>query len=243
MSKMVEKVFVKDKDIVVPGEVLAKGMDFLPGGKAFRDKEHLCSSVLGLVSIKGRVIKVIPLSGAYIPKKNDVVIGKVKDISFGGWQVDIYSPYSADLGIGEATRDYIDLRKVDLTKYLDINDYIFAKIINVSESKYVKLTIKDRPYKKLREGTIIEVAPTKIPRVIGKQGSMVTMLKEATGCEILIGQNGLIWIQGDPEKEELVVKAIKKIEDEAHKEGLTDRIKEMLDKENGKKRTTRKTNN
>lgn len=234
---MEEKLFVENKDIVVPGEVLAQGMNFLPGKKAFRDKEKIYSSILGLVNVNGRVINVIPLSGAYMPNPDDVVIGQIKDIGFSGWHVDIFCPYSADLNIGEVTRGYIDTNKVDLTKYLDIGDYIFAKVIKVSTSKYVKLTMKDRPYRKLKEGTIARVSSTKIPRLIGKKGSMVSILKNASGCEILIGQNGLIWIGGEPEKEEMIVRAISKIEEEAHKEGLTDRIKEMLGDKNGEKGT------
>lgn len=233
---MVEKILVKNKSVVVPGEVLTEGMDFLPGKNAFRDGENICSSVLGLSNTSGRVISIIPLSGAYTPKKNDVVIGKITDVSHVGWHVDIDCAYLADLNVREASRRYID---PPLTKFLGIGEYIFAKIIDISETNYVKLTLKDRQYKRLKEGTILKIASTKIPRVIGKKGSMVNMLKDATNCEILIGQNGLIWIQGDPKKERIVVKAIKKIEEEAHKEGLTDRIKEMLEKENGKERKTK----
>lgn len=233
-KKMVEKLYVNNKDVVVPGEVLAKGMNFLPGKRAFRENDEICSSMLGLARIDGRVIKVIPLSGAYMPSKNDAVIGEIKDISFAGWHVDISCPYSADLNVAEATRKYIDLDKTDLTKILDIGEYIFAKVIKVNRAKYVKLTTKNRPYRKLNGGTIVKVSSTKIPRLIGKKGSMVNMLKDNSGCEILIGQNGLVWIKGKPENEQLVVKAIERIEKEAHKEGLTDRIKKMLSKENGK---------
>lgn len=236
-----EKTLVENKDVVAPGEVLAKGMNYLPGKKAFREGERICSSVLGLADVRGRVIKVIPLSGAYMPKKNDVIIGKIRDLSYAGWKVNTSSPYPADLNIGEVADRYIDLDKVDLSEILDIGDYIFAKIKDISESKYIKLTIQDKPYKELKEGTIMKVSPTKVPRVIGKKGSMVKMMKRMSGCDILVGQNGLVWIHGEPEKEELVVKAIGKIEEESHKEGLTDKIKKMLKDKNGKERKTKKS--
>ncbi|UCD03545.1 MAG: KH domain-containing protein [Candidatus Woesearchaeota archaeon] len=239
---MVEKLLVENKNIVVPGEVLAEGMNFLPGKRAFREKEKICASILGLVNINGRVISVIPLSGAYMPNKDDVVIGQIEDVGFSGWHVNIFCPYPADLNVAEATRKYLDTNKTELTRFLDIGEYIFAKVIKVSSSKFVILTMKDRPYRKLKEGTIIKICSTKIPRLIGKKGSMVNMLKQSSGCEILIGQNGLVWISGDPEKEQMVVRAISKIEEEAHREGLTDRIKTMLGGENGKKRTARETN-
>jgi exosome complex component RRP4 len=65
--------------------------------------------------------------------------------------------------------------------------------------------------------------------VIGKQGSMVKMIKDASGCDVVVGQNGWIWIKGTPETEAKVEAIIKKIEREAHMKGLTDKIKAMLE--------------
>jgi len=83
----------------------------------------------------------------------------------------------------------------------------------------------------LKGGRIIEITSSKVPRVIGKQGSMITLIKEKTECKIIVGQNGRVWISGPtPEKEILAVDVINKIEHEAHLDGLTDRIKEYLEK-------------
>jgi len=65
---------------------------------------------------------------------------------------------------------------------------------------------------------------------------MISMLKQETGCQIEIGQNGRILVNGKtPEDERLGVMAIRKIEQEAHTTGLTDRVTEMLRKEKGEK--------
>ncbi|MEM2734784.1 MAG: KH domain-containing protein, partial [Candidatus Bathyarchaeia archaeon] len=75
----------------------------------------------------------------------------------------------------------------------------------------------------------------KIPRLIGRKGSMITMLKRETGCRIIVGQNGVVLISGrDDRAERAAVEAIYKIEREAHTQGLTDEIKEMLRKELGR---------
>jgi len=58
---------------------------------------------------------------------------------------------------------------------------------------------------------------------------MVSMIKQATGCRIIVGQNGLIWIDGEPDKENIAVDAIRKIESESHIPGLTDRMKNHLE--------------
>ena len=225
---MPDKIYVKEREIVVPGDLLAEGLQFLPSGKAFREGKNLYASTVGLVSIKGRVLKIIPLAGKYLPKKDDIIIGKITSINFSGWSVDIDSPYMADLNIGEATSEYIDLHKVQLSRYFDIDDYILAGVIKLTESKFVKLTTKGRPFRKLRNGNIIEVSPTKIPGIIGKQGSMIKILKETSGCDVVIGQNGLVWISGDPKKIMLVTNAIKMIEEESHLSGLTDKITKLL---------------
>ena len=89
--------------------------------------------------------------------------------------------------------------------------------------------------RKLTNGTVLKVNTNKVPRIIGKQGSMVSMIKDATGCRVTVGQNGLVYVDGEPSKEVIVIKAIKKIEAESHTSGLTDKIKVFLEKETGQK--------
>jgi exosome complex component RRP4 len=227
---MVEKLLVKDRDIVVPGDLLAEGMSYIPGGKAYREKDKIFTSTVGLVSLRGRVVKIIPLSGRYMPKKGDVVVGKVTNIGNSGWAVDIFSPYNADLNIGEATTEYIDLHKTELGSIFDIDDYILGEVVGINERKFIKLSTKHRPCRKLVGGNLISVSPSKIPRIIGKEGSMISMLKKGSNCDILVGQNGFVWIKGEPEKQALAAKVIHKIEEDSHKKGLTDVVKKMLEK-------------
>jgi len=224
-----EKLHVNDRDIVVPGEQLADGIEYLPAGKAFRDGEKIFACTIGIVSVKGRVVKVIPLAGRYMPKRGDVVIGKVTNIGHSGWTLDVNSPYAADMNIGEATTEYIDLAKTEMSRYFDIGDYVLAEVIAISEAKFIKISAKHKPYRRLKGGNIIQVSPTKIPRIIGKQGSMIRLLKDTSGCDVVVGQNGLVWIKGTADKEALVANAIKIIEKESHKKGLTDRIKQILE--------------
>jgi len=224
-----EKLLVKEKDIVAPGEVLAEGMDNLPGVGTYRDGQKILAGRLGLVYMDGRAIKLIPLSGRYAPKRDDTIICKVTDISFSGWRVDTNSAYPAMLSIKDATSDFI-AKGADLTQYYNIGDYIVVKIINVTSQKLVDVTTKGPGLQKLKGGRIIEVSPHKVPRIIGKQGSMVSMLKQATNCRIVVGQNGLIWIEGEPDKELLVERTIRKIEKESHLTGLTDSIQKFLEK-------------
>lgn len=221
-------LLVKDKEIVVPGEIISTGMDYLPATGTFRDGENIIASRLGLVSMDGRLIRLIPLSGKYMPKVRDIIVGKVIDVTFSGWRVDLNSAYTALLSVKDATSEYI-ARGADLTKYYNFGDYIVAKIINVTSQNLVDLTMKGPGLRKLPEGRIIYVAPNKVPRIIGKQGSMVSMIKDYTQCQITVGQNGVVWISGKPDAEVVAVNAIRRIEAESHLSGLTERIKNILE--------------
>lgn len=223
------ELLIEDRRIVVPGEVLAHGLDFLPGQGTYRLADKILASRLGIASVNKKVIRIIPVSGQYIPKKGDVVIGQVIDIGFNSWRLTINSPYSAMLSVMDATSRFVG-RGADMTQFFNLGDYVVAKITNVTSQKLVDLTTKGPGLRKLGIGRIVNVNTNKVPRIIGKQGSMVKMIKDATGAQIIVGQNGVIWIScPDPDKEIIAVQAIKKIEEGAHVSGLTDIIKKHLD--------------
>ncbi|MFO8015909.1 MAG: exosome complex RNA-binding protein Rrp4 [Candidatus Woesearchaeota archaeon] len=228
------EIKVNEKDIVVPGEVIATGMDYLPSQNTYRLGDDIRAAGVGIVRIEGKVMKLTPLSGRYIPKNNDVIIAQVTDVLMSGWRLDTNSAYPAVLPLKDASSKYIE-KGADLTKFFALGDYVMCKITNVTSQKLVDVTMKGPGLRKIEGGRVIEVNTNKVPRVIGKQGSMVTMIKDSTGCRIAVGQNGIIWVEGEPEKEIIAVSAIKKIEEEAHVTGLTDRIKDFLEKETGKK--------
>lgn len=230
------EIKVQDKEVVVPGELLAEGMGYLPSFGTYREGDRILASRLGLVNIEGKVIKLVPLSGKYLPKKGDTIIGMVTEILMSGWRVDTNSAYSAVLNMKDASSEFIP-KGANLTKYFDIGDYVVAKIVNVTSQKLVDISMKEAPgLRKLRGGRIMHVSAPKVPRIIGKQGSMVSTIKEYTNCKIIVGQNGVVWIQGEtPENELLAVKAIEKIEREAHLSGLTDRMKGFLESQTVKR--------
>ena len=223
------KLLIDEKSIVIPGEEIASGMDFLPSAGTFREGESIYSKNLGLLEVKKQVIKVIPLKGNYMPKSGDDVVGIVHDIGFSTWAIDVGCPYHINLTVSDAVREYVDLSRDDITKYFDIGDIVAVKVTNVTKSKMISLTMKSYGARKLEGGRIIKISYSKVPRVIGKQGSMISMIKEYTNCKIHVGQNGYIWISGPAEGQRLVEKAIDLIEQEAHTNGLTDRVKEMLE--------------
>ncbi len=223
-----EGLKVKEKEIVVPGDIIAEGMGFLPSKHVYREENKLIASRTGVIEIEGNVIKLMPLSGIYLPKFGDTIIAEVGDILMSGWRLETYSPYSAVLSLKEATSAYIP-KGADLTKYFAIGEHVSTKVVNVTSQNLVDVTMNAPGLRKLRDGRIIRVNPYKVPRIIGKNGSMISMVKDFTNCRIVVGQNGVIWIEGEPKQELVAVKAIEYIEREAHTSGLTDRVKLLLE--------------
>lgn len=216
-------LYVENKELVIPGQVLADDYYYSDRG-TFKEGEKICSSLMGLVSLRNNKIRVIPLKSKYIPKKGEVVIGKIVDIKFSMWEVNINSPYSAILPAFEVFRR----EKRELDKVFSIGDVLFLKVIDVDEVKKVKLGLKGRGMGKFKGGIIVDITPTKVPRLIGKKGSMINMIKDKTKCNIVVGQNGLVWVSGDKEMEQITKNIIHLIEAEAHTSGLTDRINKKL---------------
>lgn len=225
----------KDREIVIPGEILAEGMDFLPSHGTYRIGETIRAGRLGLVKVDGKVLKIIPVGGRYQPKSGDVIVGQVTDILMSGWRLNINCAYSAVLSMKDATSQFIE-RGADLSRFYSLGDYVVAKIVNVTSQKLVDVSMKGPGLRKIAGGRIVQVNTNKVPRIIGKQGSMVSMIKQATGCRIIVGQNGVIWLEGEHEMENIAIDAIKKIEKEGHMPGMTDKIKTYLEGLEGTKK-------
>ena len=220
-------ILKKDREVVIPGECLAEGMDYLPGDNTYREGEKIFSKVLGLVGVAGRVMKITPLSGPYLPRSGDKIIAKVFDITMSGWRFETNTAYSAMLNVKDASSRFIK-RDEDLSKILAIGDYAVVKITKVTSQNLIDLTMKEPGMHKISGGRLVKINSQKVPRIIGKQGSMISLIKDKTGCNITVGQNGIVWIKGDLEKELLAEKAVKMIEKRSHEEGLTEKMEKFL---------------
>jgi exosome complex component RRP4 len=211
------------RDLVVPGEFLGEGNAYFG---TYAEGKKVYSKFLGILKQKENGFIVIPLAGVYTPKKNDKIIGIVQDIQMSGWVVDINSPWLAYMPLAEAVNEFVDIYREDISKYYDIGDIVYCKIQNVTKSMAIQLTMKEPGLKKLLGGVLIKITPSKVPRLIGRGGSMISLIKRKTGTTIIVGQNGLVWIKG--EKVSKAVEAILTVEKESHTVGLTDKISKML---------------
>lgn len=224
---------VEERELVVPGQLIAVG-DYPLYGGVFRDGEEIRASKIGLADKRGDGIRVIPLEGKYIPKADDKVIGVVIDGYYSGWLLDINSPYIGNLTVSSLLQRKVDLSEVDIEKYLDIGDMVLTKIRNVDELMKVRLEVTREERGRITGGQLVEIRPSRIPRVIGRKGSMISVLEEVGGCDLAVGQNGRVVVFSDDlKRRNKVVEALYKIEREAHISGLTDRVWKFLKKDEG----------
>jgi exosome complex component RRP4 len=216
------------REIVIPSQFLGDARKDKAGRGTFIENGKIYSERLGILSKKTEYINVVPLKGRYDPIEEDFVIGIVEEALASSWLVDINAPYPALLHVNEVPWD---VEFGDTEKYLNHGDSIMAKVLQVDVSKKLQITLNDRNLYKIKGGHIIYVEPSKVPRIIGRKGSMISLLKKYTRCRIFVGQNGRIWIDGDDEGIARVLYAIRKIEDEALSFGLTNRMETFLKKD------------
>jgi len=215
----------RQRQVVIPGDLI-ETHGLKPGEGTYVDGGKVYAAQLGIRSEQGGFVDVIPLGGRYIPRAGDEVIGQVEDMGPSHWLIDINAPYPAPL---HATESPWRVEFGETSQYLAIGDAVVVKVLQVDETKRVQVTMRDRGLHRLTGGQIVEVSPSKVPRVIGKGGSMITTIKNYTKCQAFVGQNGRIWLDGAMEDLVHASRAIRMIEEHAQALGLTETVKAYLE--------------
>ena len=214
---------------VIPGDVVTTG-PFRPEQNVILEGEKIISTTIGISEIYEDSVRVITLTGKYIPKIDDLVIGKVNSHTSLSWELDINSCYVGFLPAQDVFGRDFSAHADELATKLKTGDLVAARIANFDRTRDPLVTISDRDLGKIDSGDLVKISPSKVPRLIGKRGSMIQMIEMATNAAVTIGQNG--WVVVSCETPEGLLKAKKAIEmvnQKAHVANLTDQIKEMLE--------------
>ncbi len=246
-----EDVFEDEKaprEIVIPGEILYSFEEGKPVMNAGRGTiinpktEEIISLTIGLKQISKNYINVIPLRGFYTPRPGDKVLAVVTDKNPVKYKCDIAAKDFAQLKPKNMVKkDHKrlkkfgksgEMKKEEFTESYEIGDVVIAKVLSADRLNLPELTTIGKYLGKKMGGIIVSIDPPKVPRIIGRNGSMIKMLKKLTNCSIFVTQNGRIWIKGESfVNERLLIDAIYKIASEAHTIGLTDRMQEFIENE------------
>ena len=91
---------------VIPGEVITSG-PYRAEQNTVQVGENIISTIVGLSDVYDGSVRVIPLTGGYVPKDDDLVIGKIVSHSSLSWTADINSCYVGMLPASDVFgRDY-----------------------------------------------------------------------------------------------------------------------------------------
>lgn len=219
----------KSKQVVLPGDQLTD-TKLKPRNGFRKDGENYYSSYFGVLQESENFVDVVPFTGPYVPRRGDKVIGKVIEIGPSMWIVSINSPYTTLLHMNDSPWR---VSSGELKRFIDVGDYVYAKVMSMNEIKESWITLKDTGLRKLEGGSTFRVSSSKVPRIIGKGGNMIKLIKDKTHTRIIIGQNGLIWLDGIPENVAIAIEALDMVQEQAHIKGLTDKIGEFLDSKEG----------
>ena len=217
------------KRYVLPGDFITTAPLRLHGNVVLEGK-RIISTAIGLSDISTDSARVISLTGVYMPKIDDLVIGTITSVSGNSWFADINSCYQGMLlGQDVFGRGSYPTMK-EMKDRLDKGDIIFAKIANSDRQREPLISIADRNLGKIDSGELIKISPTKIPRLIGKHGSMIQTIETSTNATLTVGQNGLIVVSCEETNGLLkALAAIRMVDEQAHLVDLTDKVKKMLE--------------
>ena len=212
---------------VIPGELITGGSHRaianvikLPGG--------IYSTRIGMAEIGRDGVVVIPQSGKYAPRIDDKIIGKIINQTGSLWEVDINSFFNAVLPAQSVFGREFSSARDSLSDRFNIGDVIAAKIANFDRTRDPMISVSGPGLGKISKGELVKISSMKIPRLIGKRGSMIKMIEECSKTKLIIGQNGLVVVIGSDDGIKSAKEAIHLVNREAHSADLTDMVQDLL---------------
>ncbi|BCS90730.1 MAG: exosome complex component Rrp4 [Candidatus Micrarchaeota archaeon] len=190
------------REIVLPGDIVI--VDEVNRDILYKDRDNLYATVISLYDPATKTI--VPLEQIWKPRVEEKVVGIVQELSRKGYIIWLHPLYKGVLRIN---------------KELKTGDAVYAEIKAINGG-----VIDLKLIRELSNYSIIKIKSTRIPRVIGKNSSMINQIKELSKSDIVVGMNGVIAVRGP--NTEKVFSVLRLIEKEAHKTGLTEKVSKML---------------
>ena len=226
------KNLVTKKRYVIPGDVITTAPLRLEGNVVL-DGKRIMATCMGLSDVSSDSVRVIPLAGVYLPKIDDLVLCTISLVSGSSWFADMNSCYQGML-LGQdvfGRGSYPTME--EMKARLDKGDLVYARIANSDRMREPLLSIMGENLGKIDSGELVKISPTKIPRLIGKHGSMIQTIEGATNATITVGQNGLIILKCDNSTGlKKSIMSIKMIGMTQHDANLEEKIQKFLDENN-----------
>ncbi len=204
----------RQKKIVIPGDLVTEERKMI-GQHVFVENGKVYADALGITYPESSTAYVVPLHGKYFPVRDDLIVGIISGETFNSYIVDINSIYHSFIS------------KDDVRYELRRGSVISAIIRDVNEINEAGL----EDIRVFYGGEVIEVSPAKVPRIIGKNGSMLKVLMDGSDSNLIVGRNGWVWAKGG--NVPLFIEAVELIERESHLSNLTNRVAAFLKEKKG----------
>ncbi|RAP45679.1 MAG: hypothetical protein BZ135_05260 [Methanosphaera sp. rholeuAM6] len=208
-------MFVDNKQIVLPGHLLSDSKLKLGRG-TFREDGKIYSNMTGIVYIESELISVIPFKYTYKPRYGDLIIGRVVSSSYSSWTININSTYQGYL----STSELYDKNEQNMNQIINVKDILLLRVAQVDEINRVKLTIRSHGLGKFNQGVIVRVKQPTVHFLSEENAFLTSMIQEYTYTDMIVAQNGLIWINGLKENVDKILKIIDEIEKQPFKHNL-----------------------
>jgi exosome complex component RRP4 len=89
--------------VVTPSEFITSDGQFMRGHGTYMSEEGMNSALAGCLERVNKLITVHALKSRYIPEIGDIVIGRVTEVTFKRWKLDIQSKQDAALLLSAIT--------------------------------------------------------------------------------------------------------------------------------------------
>nr|AIF18981.1 exosome complex component (RRP4, EXOSC2) [uncultured marine group II/III euryarchaeote KM3_85_C06] len=216
--------------LVIPGDKISSDTSDQLGHGVIKLNGELIATKLGYLVEKSGEISIIPVHTAYFPRPGDLVIGYIEGMRSNIWFIDLNAPFNAILPMSLAPMkiEYGGTRDA-----MDVGTTILCRVQEVDEAHSSVVTMKGMGLRKVNSGFVDTIPPHLVGTISSGSNAIINQLKDASNCRIILGANGRIWVDGEPEGIRIVRDALAFVRDNEHSTELADAIAGQLANGNG----------
>nr|MBC8517646.1 hypothetical protein [Euryarchaeota archaeon] len=216
--------------LVIPGDKISSDTSDQLGHGVIKLNGELIATKLGYLVEKSGEISIIPVHTAYFPRPGDLVLGYIEGMRSNIWFIDLNAPFNAILPMSLAP---MEIEYGGTRDAMDVGTTILCRVQEVDEAHSSVVTMKGMGLRKVNSGFVDTIPPHLVGTISSGSNAIINQLKDASNCRIILGANGRIWVDGEPEGIRIVRDALAFVRDNEHSTELADAIAGQLANGNG----------
>lgn len=201
-----------EQRLVIPGESIGDCTGKNLGSGVASAENGAIATRLGYLKENNGTMHVVPINAAYMPRSGDLVVGLVEAVQSNLWFLDVNGPFNALLPMSLAPWK---VEFGDARNHMDVGEAVLARVQEVDECHNLVCTMKGVGLRKIGEGHVASVSIQHLPMV----KDILSDLKIASDCRIIVGDNGRVWIDGEDAGMRLAINTLNSISKTGHIKG------------------------